>query len=59
LFARHARGVGRVTWLPCFVVQQKVLWLWLLLRGQRAAAAAVPRALWDALRGRPAGEWVP
>jgi GT2 family glycosyltransferase len=59
LFARHARGAGRVTWLPCFVVQQKVLWLWLLLRGQHAAAAAVPRALWDALRGRPAGEWTP
>jgi len=56
LFSRHARGPGRVTWLPCFVVQQKVLWLWLLLRGRRAAAAAVPRALWDALRRRPAGE---
>jgi hypothetical protein len=56
LFSRHARGVGRLTWLPCFVVQQKVLWLWLLARGQGAAAAAVPRAFWDALRGRPAGE---
>ena len=59
LFARHARGVGRVTWLPCFLVQQKVLWLWLLLRGQGAAAAAVPRALWDALRGRPPAEVKP
>lgn len=59
LFARHARGAGRVTWLPCFLVQQKVLWLWLLSRGQGAAAAAVPRALWDALRGRPAGEVEP
>jgi hypothetical protein len=36
-----------------------VLWLWLLLRGQRAAAAAVPRALWDALRGRPPAEVKP
>ena len=59
LFARHARGVGRVTWLPCFLVQQKVLWLWLLSHGRSAAAAAVPRALWDALRGRPAGEVKP
>jgi len=54
LFARHARGVGRVTWLPCFLAQQKMLWWWLVLRGQHDAAAAVPRALWDALRGRPA-----
>ena len=59
LFARHARGVGRVTWLPCFVVQQKLLWLWLLLRGQGAAAAAVPRAFWDAMRGRPPAEMGP
>jgi GT2 family glycosyltransferase len=59
LFARHARGVGRVTWLPCFVVQQKLLWLWLLWRGQGEAAAAVPRALWDALRGRPPAEVEP
>jgi GT2 family glycosyltransferase len=59
LFARHARGLGRVTWLPCFVAQQKVLWLWLLMRGQGAAAAAVPRALWDASRGRPAGQVKP
>jgi len=59
LFARHARGVGRLTWLPCFLVQQKVLWLWLLVRGRGAAAAAVPRALWDALRGRPPAEWKP
>jgi len=59
LFARHAHGVGRVTWLPCFVAQQKVLWLWLLLRGRGAAAAAVPHALWDALRGRPAADVQP
>jgi len=56
LFDRHARGLGRVTWLPCFLVQQKLLWLWLLAQGRGAAAAAVPRALWDALRGKPAGE---
>jgi len=56
LFARHARGLARVTWLPCFLAQQKALWLWLVARGQGAAAAAVWRALWDAARGRPAGE---
>jgi GT2 family glycosyltransferase len=56
LFARHARGVGRLTWLPCFLVQQAVLTLWLLARGQAGAALAVPRALWDAAVGRPAGE---
>jgi GT2 family glycosyltransferase len=59
LFARHARGAGRLTWLPCFLVQQKLLWLWLLVRGQHAAAAAVPRALWDALRRRPPSEVMP
>ncbi len=59
LFARHARGAGRLTWLPCFLVQQKVLWLWLLVHGRGAAAGAVPRALWDALRGRPAAEVKP
>jgi GT2 family glycosyltransferase len=56
LFARHARGVGRLTWLPCFIAQQAVLTLWLLLRGQAGAALAVPRALWDAAAGRPAAE---
>ena len=56
LFARHARGLGRVTWLPAFLLQQGALALWLLLRGRGPAAAAVPRALWDALLGRPAGE---
>ncbi len=56
LFARHARGIARVTWLPCFVAQQAALALWLLACGQVGAALAVPRALWDALRGRPAGE---
>jgi GT2 family glycosyltransferase len=56
LFARHARGIGRFTWLPAFVAQQAALAVWLLLRGQVAAAAAVPRALIDAAQGRPAGE---
>ena len=56
LFSRHARGVGRLTWLPCFLAQQVALAAWLLLRGRAAAAAAVPRALADALRGRPPGE---
>jgi hypothetical protein len=56
LFSHHARGLARVTWLPCFLVQQKALWLWLVLRGRGAAAGAIPRALWDAARGKPAGE---
>jgi GT2 family glycosyltransferase len=56
LFARHARGAGRITWLPFFVAQQTALMLWLLLRGQAAAAAAVPRAFLDAVAGRPAAE---
>ncbi|HVP14447.1 MAG TPA: glycosyltransferase family 2 protein [Terriglobales bacterium] len=55
LFARHARGIGRVTWLPCFLAQQAALALWLLARGHAPAAAAVPRALADALARRPAG----
>ena len=46
LFARHARGVGRLTWLPCFLAQQAALAAWLLLRGharrgRRGAARAV------------------
>jgi hypothetical protein len=56
LFARHARGIGRLTWLPCFLAQQAALYAWLLARGQGAAAAAVPRALLDAAAGKPAGE---
>lgn len=54
LFARHARGAARLTWLPSFLLQQAVLVAWLAVRGHFGAAAAVPRALWDALRGRPA-----
>ncbi|MBI3540514.1 MAG: glycosyltransferase family 2 protein [Candidatus Eisenbacteria bacterium] len=56
LFATHARGVARVTWLPCFIVQQKILFLWLLARGRGRAAWAIPRAFVDAARGRPAAE---
>jgi hypothetical protein len=59
LFSRHARGVGRLTWLPCFLAQQAVLAAWLLLRGHAAAAGAVPRALWDAMRGRSPAEVKP
>ena len=52
LFARHARGIGRLTWAPAFVAQQAALAAWLALTGRIAAALAVPRALWDALLGR-------
>ena len=56
LFARHARGPARLTWLPAFLAQQAALALWLIARGHARAAAAVPRALVDAARGRsPAG----
>ncbi len=53
LFARYARGLGRVTWLPAFLVQQVALAAWLMFRGRGDLALAVPRALWDAARGRP------
>ncbi len=56
LFARHATGIGRITWLPCFLAQQAALAAWLLSRGQVRAAFAVPRGLYDALVARPAGE---
>jgi len=56
LFARHARGIARLTWLPCFVALQCVTAAWLVARGRAAAAAAVPRAFADAMRGRPAAE---
>jgi GT2 family glycosyltransferase len=56
LFARHARGVARVTWLPAFLLQQAGLAAWLAARGRFAAALAVPRALWNAARGRSAAE---
>jgi len=56
LCARHAHGIGRITWLPAFVLQQAALALWLAARGQLGAAMAVPRALWDAMRGRDPAE---
>lgn len=56
MFARHTRGFAAITWLPAFLAQQAVLFAWLLVRGQAAAAAAVPRALWNAMLRRPAGE---
>ena len=56
LFARHARGLGRASWLPCFLAQQGGLALWLLAQGRAEAAAAVPRAVWDALFGRSVAE---
>ena len=52
LFARHARGLARLTWAPAFVLQQVALAGWLVLRGRPGAALAVPRALWDAVLGR-------
>lgn len=52
LFARHARGLARWTWGPAFLAQQAALALSLFARGHAAAAAAVPRALLDALAGR-------
>lgn len=56
LFSRHARGLGRLSWAPAFVLQQVALATWLALSGRAEAALAVPRALWDAALGRdPAG----
>jgi hypothetical protein len=56
LFSRHARGLGRLTWGPAYAVQQVALAAWLLASGNFSAARAVPQALWDAARGRPARE---
>jgi len=56
LFSRHARGFEVLTWPLAFLAQQLALGAVLLARGQLAAAAAVPRALLDAVSGRdPAG----
>jgi hypothetical protein len=54
LFQRHARGIGRLTWLPCFVAQQAALAGWLALRGRTSAALSIPRGLWDGLLHRSA-----
>jgi GT2 family glycosyltransferase len=56
LWSRHARGLGRLTWLPAFLLQQAVLAVWLVAGGRGRAALAVPRGLWDAVRGVSAGE---
>jgi hypothetical protein len=56
LFATHARGLARLSWLPALLAQQLALMGWLIVRGRAGAAGAVPRALWDAARGRPAAE---
>jgi GT2 family glycosyltransferase len=56
LFATHARGLALLTWGPAFLAQQAALWTLLVLRGNFAAAAAVPRALLDALAGRNPAE---
>lgn len=56
LFALHARGLAWLTWGPAFLAQQAALWTLLLLRGNVAAASAVPRALLDALTGRDPAE---
>lgn len=56
LWSRHARGLAQLTWLPALLAQQAAYALLLLARGHAAAAAAVPRALADALTGKdPAG----
>jgi GT2 family glycosyltransferase len=59
LFSRHTHGIERLMWFPCFVGWQKLLFFWLLLKGEGRAAWAVPQALWDALAGRPAAEVKP
>ncbi len=56
MWARHAHGMATLTWGPCFLAQQVVLALVLVARGQAKAAAAVPRALLDAVRGRNPAE---
>ncbi len=59
LWSSHAHGVARATWLPCFLAQQAALAAWLVARGHAAAAAAIPRAIGDALAGRNPAEVKP
>ena len=59
LCGRHARGLGRVLWVPASLALNTALVGWLLVRGRAAAAAAVPRAILDALRGVRPGEAMP
>ncbi|MEO5988666.1 MAG: glycosyltransferase family 2 protein [Candidatus Eisenbacteria bacterium] len=51
MWSAHASGPARFTWFPAFLAQQCALVLWLGARGQWNAAAAVPRALLDAMAG--------
>lgn len=59
LYRRHARGVGRLAWLPLSLAWNLGVAARLLLQGHAAAAAAVPRALVDAARGVAPGEAMP
>jgi GT2 family glycosyltransferase len=59
LSARHAHGLGRLTWIPASLAAQAVFAVALLLKGHAAAAAAVPRAFADALRGIPPSKAMP
>ena len=52
LWSLHARGAARLTWMPAMLVQQTAYAALLLARGHGAAAAAVPRALLDAVLGK-------
>ena len=56
LWSRNARGFAQFTWLPALLAQQAAYALLLLARGHTAAAAAVPRALADALAGKDPAE---
>ncbi len=56
LFGRNARGIARATWPLAFLAQQAALWTLLVVRGNFAAAAAVPHALLDAVSGRNPAE---
>ena len=56
MWARHTRGLSRLTWGPAFLAQQAALWTLLTLRGKFAAAAAIPRALRDAMSGKDPAE---
>jgi GT2 family glycosyltransferase len=59
LFQLHTRGVERQTWLPSFLSWQLALMAWLFLGGHASAAMAVPRAIADAITGKPPGEALP
>ena len=56
MWASHATGLARLTWGPAFLAQQAVLWTMLVLRGNLAAASAIPRALLDAMAGKDPAE---